>query len=164
MEDLDADEHRRLRRVATAVARDAGSADPELVADEVLERLLLAPEPVEERAAWLRVAARRLAIDEHRARERRGGPTYGYGEGSELRGPDFVPSISAEVRRRLLVEDLLGSLSTRDANLVRDWADGWTPRELAEAYGMSATVVSTTLSRIKSRLAGRADRDDADLA
>jgi DNA-directed RNA polymerase specialized sigma24 family protein len=137
-----------------------------LVADQVLEHLVMAPARVEQRKAWVRTASRRLAIDEHRARERRGGPTYGLGvfaEGGDMRGPDWVQSPSAEVRRRLLVEKLLEDLSTRDGNLLRDWADGWTAAELAERYDLTPASVNVILTRIRGRLRVGLDRDDADL-
>lgn len=160
---MDADEFRDLQRVALAVARAQGAADPELVRDEVLQRLVMAPEPVEHRRAWVRTAARRLAIDEHRAAERRGGRPYALDEGVDLHGPTWVPSPSAEVRRRLLAQDLLDALSDRDANLLRDWADGWSPAEMAETYGLAVGSVQVQLSRLKTRLRAVADRDAADL-
>lgn len=163
MQQVEQAEYEALKRVAKAVARAAGSQDPDLVADQVLERLVLAPALVEERKAWVRTASRRLAIDEHRARERRGGPTYGWDEGAELRGPDWVPSPSAEVRRRLLVDELLQDLPVRDANLLRDWADGWTAAEMGERYGLAAGSVAVTLTRLRGRLRERLDREDADL-
>lgn len=166
VQQVELSEYEALKRVAKAAARAAGSQDPDLVADQVLERLVMAPQVVEERKAWVRVASRRLAIDEHRARERRGGPTYGYGdyaEGGDMRGPDWVQSPSAEVRRRLLVEQLLQELSTRDGNLLRDWADGWTAVELGRRYGLTPASVAVTLTRIRGRLRDGLDRDDADL-
>lgn len=156
-------EYDELKRVARAVARAAGSQDADLVADQVLERLVMAPTFVEQRTAWVRTAARRLAIDEHRARERRGGPTYGWDEGAQMRGPDRYPSPSAAVRRRLLVEQLLEDLPLRDANLLRDWADGWTAAEMGERYDLTPASVNTTLSRLRARLRAGLDRDDADL-
>lgn len=164
MTDLGRQEYEKLKRVARAAARAAGARDDALVADQVMERLVLAPEVVEFRAAWVRTVARRLAIDAHRAVERRGGTSYGWDdEGSDVRGPEWVPSPSAAVRRGLLVEQLLERLSTRDANLLRDWADGWTAAELAERYGLTAASVQVTLTRLKVRLRAVVDRDAADL-
>ena len=166
MTELGRQEYEELRRVARAAARAAGARDDALVADQVMERLVLAPEAVEYRAAWVRTVARRLAIDTHRAVERRGGPSYGldsFAEGTDPRGPDWVPSPSAAVRRSMLVEQLLEQLSTRDANLLRDWADGWTAAELSERYGLTPASVQVTLTRLKTRLRDMADRDAADL-
>lgn len=166
MTELGRQEYEELKRVALAVARDAGARDAALIADQVMERLVLAPEVVEYRAAWVRTVARRLAIDEHRAIDRRGGPSYGwdaFAEGTEVRGPEWVPSPSAAVRRGLLVEQLLETLSTRDANLLRDWADGWSAAEMGERYGLAPASVQVTLTRLKGRLRAVADRSAADL-
>lgn len=166
MTELGRQEYEELKRVARAAARAAGARDEALVADQVMERLVLAPESVEYRAAWVRTVARRLAIDAHRAVERRGGPSYGWhdlAEGTEVRGPEWVPSPSAAVRRGLLVDQLLEQLSPRDANLLRDWADGWTAAELGERYGLAPASVQVTLTRLKTRLRAVADRGAADL-
>ena len=160
---MDTDEFDDLQRLALTVARRAGARDPELVRDEVLQRLVLAPEPVENRRAWVRTVAGRVAIDEHRAAERRGGSAYAFDEGVDLHGPTWVPSPSAEVRRRLFAQDLLDSLSPRDANLLRDWADGWTAAEMAQRYGLTVGALQVQLTRLKTRLRAVAERDGADL-
>ena len=128
MPELERQEYEELRRVARAAARGAGAQDDALVADQVMERLAFAPQEIAFRPAWVRTAAQRLAVDEHRGRQRRGGdhePLDAAASTAWLAGP------SAEVRRGLLVEQLLAELSPRDAQLLRDWGDGWSAAELA---------------------------------
>jgi DNA-directed RNA polymerase specialized sigma24 family protein len=158
--ELERQEYEELKRVARAVARAAGARDEVLVADQVMERLAFAPEEVVFRPAWVRTAARRLAIDEHRARERRGGDHDVLDDGGTH---EWVPSPSADVRRSLLVEQLLDQLSSRDAQLLRDWGDGWSAADLAECYGLTVAAVHVTLTRAKHRLRAIADRDAAGL-
>lgn len=160
MADLERQEYAELKRIARAVARAAGARDEALVADQVLERLAFAPQEVEFRSAWVRTAARRLAIDEHRSRERRGGDHDEIGDA----GADaWVPSPSLDVRRSMLVEQLLANLSPRDAQLLRDWGDGWSAADLSERYGLTPAAVHVALTRAKTRLRAIADRDAADL-
>lgn len=160
MAELERQEYEELKRVAQAAARAAGASDAVLVADQVMERLVLAPEEVDYRRAWVRACARNLAIDAHRARVRRGGD---HDELDEMGFEEWLPSPSAEVRRGLLVEQLLAELSPRDARLLRDWAEGWSAAELAERYGLAVGSVQVTLTRCKTRLRALADRDAADL-
>jgi DNA-binding NarL/FixJ family response regulator len=158
--ELERQEYEELKRLARAAARAAGARDEVLVADQVMERLAFAPEEVVFRPAWVRTAARRLAIDEHRARERRGGDHDVLDDDGT---DEWFPSPSAEVRRTLLVEQLLGQLSSRDAQLLRDWGDGWSAVDLAERYELTPATVQVTLTRAKNRLRAVADRDAADL-
>ncbi len=159
MAELERQEYEELKRIARAAARAAGARDEVLVADQVMERLAFAPEEVLFRPAWVRTAARRLAVDEHRARSRRGGDHDVLDDASEA----WFPSPSAEVRRGLLVEQLLAQLSPRDAQLLRDWGDGWSAGDLAERYDLTPAAVHVTLTRAKNRLRAIADRDAADL-
>lgn len=163
MLELERQEYEELKRVARAAARGAGARDEVLVADQVMERLAFAPDEVLFRPAWVRTAARRLAIDEHRARKRRGGDHDALAQDGDEAEGELLPGPSAEIRRGILVEQLLAELSSRDAQLLRDWGDGWTTAELAERYDLTPATVQVTLTRAKTRLRSIADRDAADL-
>jgi RNA polymerase sigma factor (sigma-70 family) len=150
-------EYEELRRLATLVAREAGAVDPELVADEAMERLLLAPASPQQTKAWLRTVTRRLVIDAHRRAEARPKDVFHAhaAEWEEIRGPSFRPTPSLIVRRRLAVERALQTLPARDRTLLLDWVDGWSWAELSERYELSVPVLQTTVSRIKRKLRER---------
>ena len=151
---MNKEEFEELRRVAFSVAREAGAADPELVADEAMERLVLGPVIPLQAKAWLRTVARRLAIDAHRRAQARPQTEAGGwpADWEEMRGPDHVPTPSLLTRRRLAVEEALEILSERERSLLLDWVDGWSWEELGERYGQSVPVLQTTLTRVKRKV------------
>ena len=151
---MSTDQHGELRRLAITLARAAGAADPELVADQAMERLYLVPQWPEETKACLRTVIPRLVIDAHRRAQARVPVQLVdfLAEVEPLRRLDHPPTLTLECRQKLSVETVLAVLSDADRALLLDWCDGWSWPELSERYGATVPVLQVRLSRIKGKI------------
>lgn len=145
-----------LLRAARAAAREQGAeAWQDEIASEAVARYLLAVEPVRNSTAFVRVVARRLAIDWHR-RQPPGGWTSAPDDNDRAQDPlhQLVePSPSAAVRRAGQVAEVLAVVSPRERDLLMKWANGWTAEELAREFGYaSAAAVRTLVTRAKRKI------------
>lgn len=138
------------------LARHCG--DPDLAEDAAQEAFVrLAERPPtrdENLRAWLFTVATRIAIDEARARRRRGDLLEG--------APDRVPVgdapdppdealARAEARRRVRVA--LDRLDERERTILLLREEGFAHREIAEAVGTTTGSVGTMIARALRKLA-----------
>lgn len=156
MEHAELDE---LRRSARRAAGKAGAppAWVDDIGDEAVARYFAHADAVDKPIAWIRRAARNLAIDAHR-RE----PPKGWADDIGLSDPGpgqrpypthfRAPSPSLVVRRRGQVDEVLAILTPIERELLVATAAGIDANELAERYGYTPASVRTKISAARKKI------------
>ena len=157
--ELSEDEQAEAIDIARRVARPQLGKDRvddlEDVAQEAISRLLAQDPPPENWRAWLNLTAHHLAMDVHRAGRRLMPQDDGSrGEEQELRRfiVEGIPT-SFMGMESLTLDFMLEPLNARDRNLLKFYARGDTPEELAKEFGFASPAVATqTVFRIREKL------------
>lgn len=145
---LDDDELLRLHRAASSSARKAGAGRAAAdVAQQAILRLLeqeVLPER-ERREPWVRTAAKRLAIDQHRRDE--------VGKRMVRREEVSGRTFTTELTTRLRVQELLRQLPDRHRSVLElTYVHGLPASEVAERLGYTTPTVHKLLSEARRLL------------
>lgn len=149
-----------LRRLALGVAHQQGAGPwAEDIASEVLLRLFVQADAVEDPRGWVAVAARNAAIDVHR-RQPAGGwtdlPVSSPEPGRRLHPRElWVTGPSSGVARRDQLERVLAVLNEVERALLIGQSEGRSARELAQEYGYTERSVRVKLSVARRKIRER---------
>jgi RNA polymerase sigma-70 factor (ECF subfamily) len=136
----------QLYRYLDRLSGDSGIADD--IAQESFVRLYERGAMPANPSAWLVAVANNLLRDERRNRRRRGRllTLHGGGEGSDRSAPSPEGGV-LEAERAAEVRRALDAISERDRQLLLLRHEGYSYREVADAFGIAPSSVGTLLVR-----------------
>lgn len=147
-----------LRAAAEAAARRQGAPAQEVedIAGETMLRLVRCQDTVRNPLAFVRLVAKNIAIDLHRAAppgRRTEMPTSSPAPGEEgwpqhLR----VPGVSTDIARRDLLDRVLDVVNYVERELLLGQLAGFRCRELAEQHGFAEAAVRVKLSSARRKI------------